>query len=155
VSRAAGGASFADFQARYVDGRESYPWAEVLPKAGLRGVSERVPRMGIFSQQSPAGVTVTSVEPGGSADQAGVRPGDMLMSVGDIPVEDQDFGARFRAKYGAALEGTPLRIVVTRGGQRLTLNGKVMFAPGQMRIEADPSASPKATRIREGLLRGK
>jgi predicted metalloprotease with PDZ domain len=155
VSRAAGGVSFADFQARYVDGRESYPWAEILPKAGLRGVSERVPRMGIFSQQSPAGITVTSVEPGGSADQAGVRPGDMLMSVGNIPVEDQDFGARFRAKYGAAPEGTPLAIVVTRAGQRVTLNGKVMFAPGQMRIEADPSASPKATRIREGLLRGK
>jgi predicted metalloprotease with PDZ domain len=155
VSRAAGGASFADFHARYIDGREPYPWAEVLPKAGLRGVFDRVPRMGIFSQQSASGITVTATEPGGSAEQAGVKVGDVLVSVGAIPVEDQEFGARFRLKYGSSPEGTPLPIIVMRGAQRMTLNGKVMFANGRMRIEADPTATAKAVRIREGILRGK
>jgi len=155
VSRAAGGMSFSDFYARYVDGREPYPWDEVLPKAGLRSVADRVPRMGVFSQQSPGGVTVTATEPGGSADLAGVRVGDVLISVGGIAVEDQEFGAKFRTKYASSPEGTPLPIVVLRAGQRETLTGKVMFANGQMRIEADPNATPKAVRVREGILRGK
>jgi predicted metalloprotease with PDZ domain len=155
VSRAAGGMSFSDFYARYVDGREPYPWEEILPKAGLRPVADRVPRMGIFSQQTAGGVTVTATEPGGSADLAGVRIGDVLVSVGDIAVQDQQFGAKFRTKYLSSPEGIALPIVVVRGGQRLTLAGKVLFANGQMRIEADPNATAKAVRIRAGILTGR
>src|SRR4029077_14986077 len=120
-SRAAGGMSFSDFYTRYVDGRDPYPWDEILPKAGLRAVADRVPRMGVFSQQSPGGVTVTATEPGGSADLAGVRVGDVLISVGELAVEDQQFGAKFRTKYASSPQGTPLSIVVLRGGQRQTL----------------------------------
>jgi predicted metalloprotease with PDZ domain len=155
ISRAAGGMSFADFNSRYVDGRESYPWESILPKAGLKVVYEKVPRMGVYSQQTALGVVVTAVEPGGSADQAGVRVGDALLSIGDIPVADQDFGARFRTKYAASAEGAPLPIVVTRAGQKLTLTGKLMFANGQLRIEPDQAANEKALRIRQGLLTGK
>ena len=155
VSRAAGGMSFADFYAKYVDGREPYPWDEVLPKAGLRAVFDRVPRMGIFSQQGSSGVTVTATEPGGSADLAGVKVGDILISVGDIPVEDQEFGAKFRTKFGSSPDGAALPIVVSRGGKRMPLSGKVMFANGAMRIEVDPTAAPKAARVRDGILRGK
>jgi predicted metalloprotease with PDZ domain len=155
ISRAAGGMSFADFYARYVDGREPYPWEEILPKAGLRPVADRVPRMGVFSQQGANGVIVTATEAGGSADLAGVRVGDVLVSVGGIAVEDQQFGAKFRTKYLSSPEGTALPIIVVRGGLRLTLTGKVMFANGQMRIEVDPNATAKAVRVREGFLRGK
>ena len=155
VSRAAEGMSFTDFYARYVDGREPYPWDQILPKAGLRPAYERVPRMGIFSQQGANGILVTATEPGGSADVAGVKVGDILVSVGDIPVQDQQFGAKFRTKYGTSPEGAPLPIVVIRGGQRMTLDGKLQFAAGQMHIELDPAATPKAIRIREGILRGK
>ncbi len=35
VSRAAGGISFADFNRRYVEGRDTIPWATILPLAGL------------------------------------------------------------------------------------------------------------------------
>jgi C-terminal processing protease CtpA/Prc len=111
--------------------------------------------MGVFSQQSPGGVTVTATEPGGSADLAGVRVGDVLVAVGGIAVEDQEFGAKFRAKYASSPEGTSLPIVILRAGQRQALTGKVMFANGQMRIEADPNATPKGVRVREGILRGK
>jgi predicted metalloprotease with PDZ domain len=155
LSRAAGGRSFADFHARYVDGREAYPWEELLPKAGMKGVYERTPRMGVFSQQGMTGVIVTAIEPGGSADQAGVKVGDVLVSIGDIGVEDQNFGPKFRQKYGASPEGSPLPINVVRGGQRLSLTGKLMFAAGSISVEADPAASARAVRIREGILRGK
>ncbi len=155
VQKAAGGQSFAEFYAKYIDGREPYPWNDLLPKAGMKPVWERAARMGISSLQSPAGVVVTALETNGAAEQAGVKVGDILVQVGDIPVEDQNFGARFRLRYGNAPEGSPLPIVVTRAGQKVTLNGKVLFANSGMRIEADPSASPKAKRILSGILSGK
>jgi predicted metalloprotease with PDZ domain len=155
VTRAAGGKSFADFYARYIDGREAFPWDDLLPKAGMKPVWERAPRMGIFSQQTMAGVVVNSTEPGSSAELAGVKAGDVLISVGDIEVDDQNFGAKFRAKFGMAAEGSPLPIVVMRGGQRMTLAAKVMFANSNVRIEADPAAAPKALRIRAGILTGR
>ena len=155
VSRAANGQSFADFYAKYIDGREPYPWADLLPKAGIKAVFERAPRMGVSSQQSQAGVVVTATEPGGSADLAGVKAGDVLVTVGDIPVEDLNFGARFRLRYGNAVEGSPLPIVVMRGGQKVTLNGKVMFANAGTRLEADPAATAKAKRILAGIVSGK
>jgi predicted metalloprotease with PDZ domain len=155
VQKAAGGQSFADFYGKYIDGREAYPWDQVGPKAGLKVSWERAPRMGVYSQQSPAGVVVTQLEPGGSAEQAGVKVDDILVSVGNIPVEDQNFGARFRLTYGNAAEGSPLPIVVTRNGQRMTLNGKLVFANAGMKLEADPSASAKAKRILSGILTGK
>jgi len=37
----------------------------------------------------------------------------------------------------------------------MALDGKLQFAAGQMRIELDPNAAPKAVRVREGILRGK
>jgi predicted metalloprotease with PDZ domain len=155
VTRAAGGQSFADFYAKYIDGREPYPWNDLLPKAGLKPIWERAPRMGVYSQQSPSGVVVTSTEPGGSAELAGVKAGDVLVSVGQIPVEDQNFGARFRLQYGSVPEGSPLPIVVMRGGQRVTLEGKVMFANTGMRLETDAAATAKAKRILQGILTGK
>jgi Peptidase M61 N-terminal domain len=90
----------------------------------------------------------------GSAAAAGVKPGDYLISDGDIVVEDQQFGAKLRAKYGAMPEGTPLTIKVRRGTDTVSLAGKLQFGPGDTVVEAKPSASPKAMRIREGILKG-
>jgi predicted metalloprotease with PDZ domain len=155
VQRAAGGKSFADFYAKYIDGREVFPWDELLPKAGLKPAWDRAPRMGVSSLQSPTGIVVTSLEPGGAADLAGVKVGDVLVTVGDIAVEDLNFGARYRLRYANAAEGSALPIVVMRAGQRVTLNGKVMFANTGMRIEADAAASAKAKRILNGIVTGK
>jgi predicted metalloprotease with PDZ domain len=155
VQKAAGGQSFADFYAKYVDGREAYPWDVIAPKAGLKVSWERAPRVGVYSQQSMAGVVVTQLEPGGAAEQAGVKVDDILVSVGNIPVEDQNFGARFRLAYGNAAEGSPLPIVVTRNGQRMTLNGKLSFANAGLKLEVDPAAPAKAKRILSGILTGK
>jgi len=157
VSRAAGGRSFTDFNARYIDGREAYPWRTLLPLAGLQFVSDSVrePRLGVFTAADSSGVRVTSLTEDGAAMQAGVRTGDILVSVGDISVTDATFGEKFRAKYGSAAEGAPLPIVVRRGAQAVTLNGAVRFTVrSQSRIAVDAKASPKAVRIRSGIWRG-
>jgi hypothetical protein len=72
-----------------------------------------------------------------------------------VMVEDQMFGAKMRARYGASSEGSPLPIKVKRGTETLTLNGKLQFAAGDVVVEPLPGASGKALRIRDGILSGK
>jgi hypothetical protein len=83
-----------------------------------------------------------------------VKEGDYLLAVGDIPVTDEQFGEHFRAKFGAAAEGSPISVRVRRAGTTLTLNGKLRFAPGDLLLDADPKAPAKAVRIRNGILKG-
>ena len=158
VSKAAGGKSFADFDAKYVNGREPYPWAQVLPLAGLRTVSDtiREPRLGLAAARDSAGaVLVTDVMPGSTAEAAGVRAGDVLLALGDIAITDPNFGPKFRARFSRD-SGQALPIQVRRDTQTVTLTGKVQLVPRvQNRLALDPSASDKAVRIREGIFKGR
>jgi predicted metalloprotease with PDZ domain len=154
VSRAAGGRSFDGFYERYIDGRESFPWDSILPKAGLRAVRDPQPRLGIFTAADSGGIRITQLEPGGAAAEAGVREGDYLLAVGEIPVTDPAFGARFRERYARASEGSPITLRVRRVAQTLTLGARLRFSPGAYRILPDNNASPKARRIRDGILQG-
>jgi predicted metalloprotease with PDZ domain len=157
VSRAEGGRSFSDFYARYIDGREPYPWTTALPLAGMRLQADtlRQPRLGVFSQPDSLGVRVTGLEPSGAAAEAGLREGDYLVAVGDVPVADQEFGTKFRARYGTAAEGAAMPIRIRRDGQTMSLPGKLRFAiQVQSHVAADPRATGKALRIRNGILRG-
>ena len=157
VSKAANGRSFADFAAKYVDGREPYPWPQVLPLAGLRVVTDtiREARLGISTAQDSTGaVVVTQIMPGGAAEEAGVKTGDVILALGDLSVTDPNFGSRFRERFGKQ-DGQPLPIQVRRTGQTLTLNGKVRVVPrAENRLEIDPAAPEKAVRVREGLFKG-
>jgi predicted metalloprotease with PDZ domain len=154
VTRAAGGRSFADFASRYIDGREPLPFERVLPLAGIRMTRPNEPRLGVYTAQDASGMVVTRVETGGAAADAGVRTGDYLLAIGDIAVDDAGFVEKFRAKFGAAAEGSPLPVRVRRGTETLTLAGRLRFAPGDVLLDADPSAVPKAVRIRNGILKG-
>jgi predicted metalloprotease with PDZ domain len=157
VSKAAGGEKFDAFYANYVDGRESYPWQTVFPMAGLRYVADTImaPRLGVSSSIDSTGIHVTQVIPGGSAEEAGVQVGDQLVALGDMQLgTDNDFGPAFRAKY-AGKAGADLDYTVRRNGQTLVLHGKVKVVRQiNWHLQADPSASPKAARVRHGLLTG-
>jgi predicted metalloprotease with PDZ domain len=157
VSRAAGGRSFTEFYRRYIDGREPFPYGQVLPLAGLRMVTDttRDPRLGISTGGADStGILVNGVLPGGPAEAAGVRTGDRLIAIGDMPVTSPDFGTAFRTRFGKQ-EGAPLLIKVLRGADTLTLNGKVVLAERiQRRLEFVPGAPEKAVRVRNGIMRG-
>jgi len=140
--------------AKYVDGREPFPIDSVFPLAGLRARAAMVPRLGVMTQLDSNGVLVTQIQDGGAAFAAGVRPGDYLLMVGDLAVQDAQFGARLRGKFGASVEGSALPIKVRRGSETITLPGKLRFGPGDMMVEPDPGAGPKAVRIRRGILKG-
>lgn len=155
VSRAANGKSFEEFRRRYIDGRDPFPWNDVLPLAGLRGEVNRVPRIGVSSLQDSTGaVRVSELTPGGAAEAAGVQVGDVLVSVGGVRVEDQNFGEAFRSRYAAQAEGSPLPIVVRRGGQEVTVQATLRFGDGGLLVKEDPNASAKAVRVRNGILTG-
>lgn len=154
VSRAARDRSFADFERKYIDGREPYPWSEILPLAGMRAEVMRVPRLGIATTQDARGVVIEQVDPSGSAVAAGVLAGDFLLSINDVSVSDQSFGSKFRAMFANAREGQPLTLRVRRGAETLTLTGSLLLAAGGVTLSADPNASAKAVRIKNGILRG-
>ena len=156
VSRAAGGKSFDDFHRRYVDGRERFPWETLLPLAGMRIAADtiRVPVIGVTTQGDSSGIRVVEILPGSAAEAAGVREGDYILAVGDIIVDDPNFGEQFRARY-ANQAGAAIPLRVRRGAETLTLQARVEFSiQVQRRVEEDPSASAKAARIRNGILRG-
>ena len=158
VTRAAGGRSFTEFNARYIDGRDPFPWNDVLPRAGLRQVSDTVrePRVGVATTQDSSGaIVVQQVQPGGAAHDAGVKAGDHLLALGDVEIMDPDFGTAFRARFGKN-EGDSLPIRIVRGADTLTLHGIVRLAArAETRLEIDPGAGEKALRVRRGILTGR
>ena len=156
VSRAAGGKSFEDFASRYIDGREPFPYATVLPLAGLRLQLDtiREPRLGVSSTTDSGGVRVANVLPASPADSAGLQPGDYLLQVGDIAVRDPAFGEQFRQRYARA-DGQRLPLKVRRGDRTLDLQITVRLTPRvEQRLMIDSAAPAKAVRIRNGILKG-
>ncbi len=75
-----------------------------------------------FGLQAPRGVIIAGVVPGGPADQAGLRPGDVLLSIEGRPILD----ARETMSDIAAVEpGDSLPLTVVRGGEELELTVEV------------------------------
>jgi len=156
VKRAAGGKDFTWFNDRFVDGREPFPWDSVLPLAGLRLVTDtiRIPRFGIETQTDSAGAKVTNVAPGGAGDAAGLKVGDVILRLGDIPVTGEESFAQFRTRY-ASQEGASVPIRVRRDSADLTLTATIRLATiTNDRLTFDAQAGPKALRVRRGLLSG-
>jgi predicted metalloprotease with PDZ domain len=155
VSRAANGRSFDDFSRRYVDGREPYPWDAALRTVGLRIQRDSAPRIGVSTAPDAEGaIRVMEVSPGSAAATAGVRTGDVMVRVGDVAVDDPNFGVKFRSEYFGKPSGTPLPLTVKRGTDTITLRSMLTYGPTAPRISEDPKASPRAVRLRNGILRG-
>jgi predicted metalloprotease with PDZ domain len=157
VSRAAGGKSFAEFEKRYIDGREQFPYDSILPLAGLRLFVERTvrPSLGISVSADDDGQRVMQVVIAGPGATAGVKLGDYLLKVGGLDVADPAFEEKFNQKYSGMPPGGTIPIEIRRGTQRITLNAPVRFNTTETRrlIEVT-NASPKAVRVRDGLLNG-
>jgi predicted metalloprotease with PDZ domain len=158
VTAAGGGRSFVEFESRYVDGREPFPYEQLLPLAGLRLTADTVrePMLGVAAGPDSVGIRVNALQPGGAAEQAGVKVGDILLALGDLELGDPNFGPAYRERFRSAKNGDPLPIKVRRGGQPLTLNGKVRLNEQVVaKIEPVPDANEKAVRIRRGIVTGK
>jgi len=158
--RAAGMPDLDTFYQRYINGRDSLPYDAVFAKAGISVARNTVsvPFLGIATGVASGGggaLDVQSVTPGSSADAAGVLPGDVLVSVGDITVApDQDWAATFRSRYRGRA-GQPLAITVRRGGQVVTLNTVLRErSSARVTISRADGLTPKQRRIWQGLATG-
>lgn len=157
VSRAAGGKSFAEFERRYIDGREQFPYDSILPRAALRLVNERTvrPSLGISVSSDDQGLRVVQVVISGPGATAGVKLGDYLVKVGGLDPDDAEYEKKFNDKFSGMAPGGLIPIEIRRGTQLLTLNAPVRFNTTETRrlIEVT-NADPKAIRVRDGLLNG-
>lgn len=154
VSRAAGGKPFDEFRQRYIDGRDPMPLAEVLPLAGLRAATDTVRDVvpGFVMTTSPEGASVRQVAPNSAAAAAGLQPGDILVSVGDVQIHDNASLLALRNRYEET-QLTQLPMVVRRGGETMTLEMPVRFAPRvRVTITENPNASAAAVAVRNGIM---
>src|SRR5260370_22824978 len=82
VESVAGG-SFEEFFGKYVAGADPFPYQQMLALSGLalRTVERRKPALGFFVEHEPNGpFVVSTVDPEGSAAQAGLRVGDVILN---------------------------------------------------------------------------
>ncbi|MGQ4880337.1 Do family serine endopeptidase [Billgrantia sp. LNSP4103-1] len=79
-----------------------------------------------FGLQTPRGVVISGVVPDGPADQAGLRPGDVLLEVDGSPILD----ARAAMSDIAAIEpGATLPLTLVRSGETFTVELEVGERP--------------------------
>ena len=154
--RLAGMPDVDSFYRRYIDGREPLPYDSVFAKAGLRLRRDTGPLLGISTRGTPTGdVQVAAVVPGSAAEAAGILPGDVLTSVGDVRVTlDGNWAATFRSHYRGKA-GQPLPLAVRRGTQGLTLNATVREGPvGSGTLERVSNPTPKQAKLWQSLVSG-
>ncbi len=79
-----------------------------------------------FGLKAPRGVIIAGVVPGGPADQAGLRPGDVLLSIDGRAILD---ARETMADIAAVEPGDSLPLTVVRGGEKLALTVEVGERP--------------------------
>jgi len=88
-----------------------------------------------FGLEEPQGALVSSVEPGGPADKAGVRSGDVIVGYNGKPVNEADELPRVVA---ATKPGTKATLEVWRNGKRQRLE----ITTGELKQESRVAAAP-------------
>jgi predicted metalloprotease with PDZ domain len=156
ATRAAAGRALGDFERRYIDGRDPFPWEGLLGRAGWHIVTDsiREPRLGALLRGDDQGVRVTALDPYGAGARAGLVLDDVITHIGGRSTLDPDFGERWRTFWGVR-PGTAMALTVLRQGEVATLTATVEIATLIDRhIAPDPAASERARRVRAGILRG-
>ena len=83
-----------------------------------RAVPSAPARLGIATQSGPTGVTVMTVTAGSAAARTGIRTGDVLTAVDDVPV---DSPAHLTSIVRSHRAGDTIRVVLVRNGRRITV----------------------------------
>lgn len=75
-------------------------------------------QLGISLQDKDEAVKILSVQPGSSAHRDGLRPGDLIRSIGGVPLQSQ---AEFYQVAGLMQSGDQIELVVSRAGNDETI----------------------------------
>ncbi|MBI5335909.1 MAG: Do family serine endopeptidase [Burkholderiales bacterium] len=111
------------------DGQVTRGWIGVEPRDLTPEMAET---FGLSIQQ---GVLITGILHNGPAAQAGLRPGDVVLQVGDTPVTQT---AQLLSAVAALKPHTTTKIIVQRGKQRVELTVQVGQRPRVQPRQATP-----------------
>jgi predicted metalloprotease with PDZ domain len=158
ISQYAGGKSFDAVNRRFIEGRDPYPWDSVLAFAGLRITTDTVRDVafGLVPSIDSEGVHALFVIPGGAAQRAGIKVGDIIVSLGDMALgKYKSVDDALDAVRSAFQDNAQAPYVVRRGSETVNGSFPVQFdTHARTRIAPDPNASERAQRIRRGLFHG-
>ena len=122
-------------------------------RARLHADTVRSPALGItYEHDSVGAIIIAAIDPGGMAAEAGIRPGDKLVAVGDVAA----IRPRIPRRRDVALRrgGGDRGDQGAAGRTTLSLPARVQFRERvSTTVTADPRASAKAVGIRTGLMR--
>ena len=147
------GGSFAEFFQDYVADAKPLPYGQVLALAGmdLRTGERKRAVVGFSIEREPGGgLTVRALDDNSLAAEAGLRPGDVLLSWNgaDVP---RSLGRWVRDRQ----PGESVKVRIRREEKEQTLDFKLGEEKEVLyQVLEDPKASEKAQRIREGWLHG-
>jgi len=145
--------NYRDFYRKYVFGVEVPAYDEILGYAGYRTekASRPSPTIGVGIERGDEGVRVTRVSPGSQAASAGLRVGDVVVSVNgtELGKDPQALIAKLSENVGHAV-----KLSIKRGAQNLTSDVDVGTRDDtSYKIVETPSATPKQLKIREAWLK--
>ena len=98
----------------------------VRPWLGLTGQAVTAEAAQSLGLERPAGIVVSEVFPGGPADNAGLRPGDVIVSIDGFEVHDPQ-GLRYRVATQPL--GKTIKVSYLRGGRERMAEVKLSKAP--------------------------
>jgi predicted metalloprotease with PDZ domain len=150
---AAANPDLKDFFARYVSGTDEIPFDDLLGRAGwlLKDTGQRHAAFGFaIGRGGNAPPSVSALEPGSTAQQAGVQDGDILLAFNGEPLprsperwlRDHQPGERVTVRVRRSNEEKDFSFVLDR-----------QFDPAYQVVEA-PDPTEKQRRIRDGILHG-
>jgi predicted metalloprotease with PDZ domain len=144
---------YRDFYRKHVSGVEVPPYDTILGYAGYQAetTSHKSPTIGVGLGRSSEGVRITSVVSGGQAAKAGVRVGDIVLSVDgvDLRKDPQALIARVSEKIGQTA-----KLSLKRGAQEITSDVEVGSRSDSIyKIVELPNPSPDQLKIREAWLK--
>lgn len=148
------GRNLDDFFRRFVSGSDEIPYDEFFRLVGLELRREEKTRgwLGLVVFRDASGLMVVDeVEPNAAADRAGLREGDILVSM-----DGERVGRDFDRKVRRLSPGRTVRLRFRRDEEerevKMTVGGR---AEATFRLEEKPDADARARRLREGWLAGR
>ncbi|GEM_PF-784067 len=111
-----------------------------IPGTGYAQENER-PLLGVRIQNTDDGALVVEVLPDSPADEAGLRPDDLITAVDDEPVTADN---PLAALILAHVPGDTVTLTVERGGETLELEATLGTAPAAEEETPAPPAEPSA-----------
>jgi predicted metalloprotease with PDZ domain len=144
---------YHDFYRKYVSGVEIPPYNTLLGYAGYRAQSESRdhPTIGVGLDRTSDGVPITRVVADGPAAKAGLRAGDIVMSVDGANLQ-RDPQALVAALGERA--GKPVKLAIRRGGKDQTVDLQVGTRSDiSYKLSELPNPTPDQIKIREAWLK--